>query len=75
MNFFLFLGMIDCLVWCKGKYIINFEYVVCVDYNISFYINKILIIKLNDVVCFVERCIVKVIDFDCVFIVDEGNVF
>lgn len=67
--------MIDCLVWCKGKYIINFEYVLCVNYNISFYIIKILIIKLKDVVCFVISCIVKVIDFDCVFMVDEEKIF
>lgn len=67
--------MIDCLVWCKGKYIINFEYVLCVNYNISFYIIKILIIKLKDVVCFVISCIVKVIDFDCVFMLDEENIF
>lgn len=45
----------------------------CVDYNISFHINKTLTTKLNDVACSVERCIVKVIDFDCVFTADEEN--
>lgn len=73
MSILLFLGTIECSVWCKGKYTINSEDVACVNYNISFHINKTLTTELNDVACSVERCIVKVIDFDCVFTADEGN--
>ncbi|XP_052679790.1 uncharacterized protein LOC128160496 [Crassostrea angulata] len=66
-------GTIDCSVWCKGKYTTNPEYVACVNYNISFHINKTLTTKLKDVACSIKSCIVKVIDFDCVFTADEEN--
>ncbi|XP_065937517.1 uncharacterized protein [Magallana gigas] len=65
---------IESSVWCKGKYTTNPEYVACVDYNMNFHINKTLTTKLNDVVCSVEDCILKVIEFDCMFTADEGNI-
>lgn len=45
----------------------------CVNYDISFHINKTLTTKLKDVACYIKSCIVKVIDFDCVFTADEEN--
>lgn len=74
MSILLFLGTIECSVWCKGKYTINSEDVACVNYNISFHINKTLTSKLNDVACSIEKCIVKEINFDSVITADEGNI-
>lgn len=67
------LGILECSVWCKGKYTTNPKKVACVNYNISYHINKTLTSKLNDVACSIESCIVKVIIVDCVFTADEGN--
>lgn len=61
-------------MWCKGKYTTYPEEVTCVNYTIRFHINKTLTTKLNDVACAIESCIVKIIDFDCVFTADEGNI-
>lgn len=70
---FYFKGTIDCSVWCKGKYTTNPEYVACVNYSINFHINKTLTTKLKDVACSITSCIVKVIDFDCMFKTDKEN--
>lgn len=43
---------------CEGKYIIYFVGFICVGYNISFYFNKILIIKLKDFLCYIEMCLI-----------------
>lgn len=74
MSILLFLRTIECSVWCKGKYTTNSEVVACVNYNISFHINKTLTSKLNDVACSIEKCIVKEINFDCVITADEVNI-
>lgn len=55
---FLCIDMKGCIVWSEGKYIIYFVGFICVGYNISFYFNKILIIKLKDFLCYIEMFLI-----------------
>lgn len=74
-NVFIFIltGSDGCPIVCKGRYIIKNELynsVHCVGYNITFHLNSTKITTLRDFPCEVPKCILDVLNFECMF---SGN--